>query len=146
MNAKDPLEEMGFGELNPLDRELEEAFGDVYLDTQDLSREISDEWRVREDSGTYVADVSHLLGEVDRRAPVWSCEEAQARMIEYYEEYVAQGEPPTEWQDVWAFLNHSCYHPMCNDLMLMINRDRCMTPEERRARYEGFRAKWFGEE
>ena len=147
MTERDFPEDKDF-KLHPLDKALEKMFGDAYLDSPDLSQKDIPEGlkEIAEKLDGDVANVSHLIGEAIERAPVWSCEEAQKKMIQHLEEYVTRDpDPKVGWLDGWAWLKHreQCCNHICAELDLILYLDKYLTPEEMKPKYEGFMREWF---
>lgn len=151
MTEKDFLKEMGFGELNPFDKALETMFGDAYLDSPDLSQEDIPQGlkEIATNMGREVANISHLIDGAIEKASLWSCEEAQKRMILRLEEYVTREPNPTiGWLDLWAWIKHRehCASHVCAELDFILRMDKYLTPEEMKPDYEESMKKWFPEE
>lgn len=149
MTEKDFPEDFDF-ELNPADKELEVMFGEAYLDSPDLScKDIPQGLKENADvSRQEVADISHLIGKAIERAPVWSCQQAQERMLQHLEELVTKDpDPKVGWLDGWAWVKHRdhCYDPICADLDVILRMSKHLTPKEMKIRYEDLMKKRFPE-
>ena len=148
MTERDFLEEMGFGELNPLNRELEEMFGSAFLDSPDFSgKDIFEELeRLVEGKNWIPVNLSYLIGEVIKRVPELDCEEAQQKMMTALEEIITEDPNPTiNNLDIWTCIVHrsQCCEPICVELVHILQQDKRLTPKEMRARYEEFKTRWF---
>lgn len=114
-----------FGEFGDFSPELEEMFGEIYLDQPDKSRD-----QVSEELQGKVLNIGPLIDAAIEHSPIIDCKENQARILNFLNGYI-RGENAVTHDEWWGVMKHidNCHETLCNRLYKIACQDKYLTPE-----------------